>query len=64
MRILRQFASGTLGQDLVEYILLLALVVIATTALLVSAGQSLSALWNVPILRTGNPAAATDLHKR
>jgi hypothetical protein len=64
MRILRLFAIGTCGQDLVEYILLLALMVIATTAMLVTAGQSLSAVWNAPILGTANSTAKVDLHGR
>jgi hypothetical protein len=64
MRFLRQFAICSCAQDLVEYILLLALVVIATTAMLMTAGQSLSAVWNAPLLGTANSAAATDLHGR
>ena len=40
MHPLRQFAIDTCGQDLIEYVLLLALMVIATTAMLVTAGQS------------------------
>jgi hypothetical protein len=64
MRMLRRFAICTRGQDLVEYILLLALMVIGTTALLMTAGQSLSAVWNTPILGTANSAASTDLHGR
>jgi Flp pilus assembly pilin Flp len=64
MRILRRFAICTRGQDLVEYILLLALMVIATTAMLVTAGESLSAVWNAPILGTANSASSTDLPGR
>jgi Flp pilus assembly pilin Flp len=62
MRVLRRFAIGTSGQDLVEYILLLALMVIATTAMLVTAGESLSAVWNAPVLGTANSAATVDRH--
>jgi Flp pilus assembly pilin Flp len=62
MRTLRQFAINTCGQDLIEYVLLLALAVIATTAMLVTTGQSLSAVWNAPIFGTTNSASATDLH--
>jgi len=64
MRILRQFARCTRGQDLVEYILLLALMVLATTAMLVTAGESLSAVWNTPVLGKANSPATVDLHKR
>ena len=62
MRILCRFAICSSGQDLLEYVLLLALMVIATTAMLVTAGESLSAVWNVPIL--GSPdSSTTTLHK-
>jgi Flp pilus assembly pilin Flp len=64
MRLLRQFALCSRGQDLVEYILLLALMVIATTAMLVTAGESLSAVWNAPLFGTANSGASTDLHGR
>ena len=50
MRILRQLVICSRGQDLVEYVLLLALMVIATTAALVSAGQSLGAVWHADVL--------------
>jgi hypothetical protein len=60
MRILRQFAISTCGQDLVEYVLILALMVIATTAMLVTAGESLSAVWSAPILGTTNSATSAD----
>jgi len=62
MRPLRQFAIDTCGQDLIEYVLLLALMVIATTAMLVTAGQSLSAVWNAPIFGAANSTTSTDLH--
>ena len=62
MRALRQFAIDTCGQDLIEYVLLLALMVIATTAMLVTAGQSLSAVWNAPIFGTANSASSTNIN--
>ncbi|MCU1337703.1 MAG: hypothetical protein JWO19_3284 [Bryobacterales bacterium] len=62
MRFLYQFAICSSGQDLVEYVLLLALMIIATTALLVTAGESLSAVWNAPILGGANSPAGIDLH--
>ena len=62
MRILRQFATSTCGQDLVEYVLILALMVIATTAMLVTVGESLSAVWNAPILGTANSTTSADSH--
>jgi Flp pilus assembly pilin Flp len=62
LRALRQFAIESRGQDLIEYVLLLALMVIATTAMLVTAGQSLSAVWNAPIFGTASSGTSTDLH--
>jgi len=64
MRLLRQFLTSDLDQDLIEYVLVLALIIIVTTALMVSAGESLSAVWEAPILGTANSAASTDLHHR
>ncbi len=64
MRLLRQFVTSDLGQDLVEYVLVLALMIIVTTALLLSAGESLSAVWTTPVLGTANSAPSTDLHRR
>ena len=60
---LRRFATCTAGQDLVEYVLLLALMVIATTAMLVTAGEALSAVWNAPILGAPSSGQTTDLRK-
>ena len=62
MRLLRRFLISDWAQDLIEYVLLLALMVIVTTALMLTAGESLSAVWNAPILGTANSAASTDLH--
>ncbi len=61
MRLLRQLVTSDLGQDLVEYVLVLALIIIVTTALMLSAGESLSAVWNTPVLGTATSAASTDL---
>jgi Flp pilus assembly pilin Flp len=63
MRILRQLAICSRGQDLVEYVLLLALMVIATTAALVTAGESLSSVWHAGVLTPGKSAPAGSLHK-
>jgi Flp pilus assembly pilin Flp len=61
MGVLRKFAACSRGQDLLEYVLLLALIIIATTAAMVTAGESLSAVWNAPVLGTTPPASSTDL---
>jgi Flp pilus assembly pilin Flp len=43
---LKQFLQDDQGQDLIEYTLLLAFVCLATSALFVSSGGSLSGIWN------------------
>jgi Flp pilus assembly pilin Flp len=43
---LRGFLRDEQGQDLIEYTLLLAFVCIATAALFISAGGSLSGIWS------------------
>ena len=42
---LRKFLKDEQGQDLIEYTLLLAFVCLATSALFVSSGGSLSGIW-------------------
>jgi len=42
---LMRFLKDEQGQDLIEYTLLLAFVCLATTALFVSSGGSLSGIW-------------------
>ncbi len=43
---LRQFIKDDQGQDLIEYTLLIAFVCLATSALFVSSGGSLSGIWS------------------
>ena len=45
---LKRFLQDEQGQDLIEYTLLLAFVCLATSALFVSSGGSLSGIWNAP----------------
>jgi len=42
---LREFIKNEQGQDLIEYTLLLAFVCLATSALFISTGGSLSGIW-------------------
>jgi Flp pilus assembly pilin Flp len=42
---LRQFLKDDQGQDLIEYTLLVAFVCLATSALFISSGGSLSGIW-------------------
>ena len=42
-----QFVKDEQGQDLIEYTLLLAFVALASVALLIGAGNSVSGIWSV-----------------
>jgi Flp pilus assembly pilin Flp len=44
-RVLKEFIRDEQGQDLIEYTLLLSFVCLATAALFVSSGGSLSGIW-------------------
>ena len=44
---LLHFLNGEQGQDLIEYTLLLAFVCLASAALFISAGGSVSGIWTV-----------------
>jgi len=61
--LLRRLAIESDGQDLIEYVLILALMVIATTAMLVTAGESLSAVWNAPIFGAANSSTSSEIGK-
>jgi len=50
---LRQFIKDDQGQDLIEYTLLVAFVCLATSALFVSSGGSLSGIWTSANSRLG-----------
>jgi Flp pilus assembly pilin Flp len=47
MRGISQFLKGEQGQDLVEYTLLLAFVLIASAALYINAGGSVTGIWTM-----------------
>jgi Flp pilus assembly pilin Flp len=47
MRALSQFVKGEQGQDLVEYTLLLAFVLVASSALYINAGGSVTGIWTM-----------------
>ena len=47
MTILRNFWNDEQGQDLIEYTLLLAFVALASAALFLGAGKSISGIWTV-----------------
>ncbi len=50
---LKKFIKDEQGQDLIEYTLLVAFVCLATSALFVSSGGSLSGIWNTANSRLG-----------
>ena len=60
----RRFVTRERGQDLVEYVLLLALMILATTAMLMTVGESLSAVWDAPVLVNGDSPAGSEGHRR
>ena len=47
MTFLRNFWQEDQGQDLIEYTLLMAFVALASAALFIGAGSSVSGIWNV-----------------
>jgi Flp pilus assembly pilin Flp len=48
------------GQDLIEYTLLLAFVALASAALFISSGQSVSTIWSVSSSNLSNAAAGAS----
>jgi Flp pilus assembly pilin Flp len=46
MTILRNFWSDEQGQDLIEYTLLMAFVALASAALFIGAGKSITGIWS------------------
>jgi Flp pilus assembly pilin Flp len=62
MRILRRLWTGEIAQDLVEYSLLIAFLVLGTAALMYSSGGSVSKIWtatNLAIAGTPAPPPST-----
>ena len=59
---LRNFFQAEQGQDLIEYTLLLAFVVLASAALFISAGGSIKSIWSQSntILSQANSAATAS----
>lgn len=56
--LLLSFLRDEQGQDLIEYTLLLAFVALASAALFISAGGSITSIWSVGNSRLANAAAA------
>jgi Flp pilus assembly pilin Flp len=47
MTLLKNFVQDEQGQDLIEYTLLLAFVALASAALFIKAGKSISGIWSL-----------------
>lgn len=62
MRFITNFVRDEQGQDLIEYTLLLAFVALASAALFISAGGSITNIWNTANARlaAANSAAASQ----
>ena len=58
MKLMKQFLAEEQGQDLIEYTLLLAFVALASSALFISAGGSVSTIWTVANTQVNNAAIA------
>lgn len=58
MKLVKNFIQEDQGQDLVEYTLLLAFVALASAALFISAGGSISTIWSSANSTLANGATA------
>jgi Flp pilus assembly pilin Flp len=58
MTLLRNFWNDEQGQDLIEYTLLMAFVALASAALFIGAGKSISTIWTSTNTQLSNAAAS------
>ena len=58
MTILQNFWNDEQGQDLIEYTLLMAFVALASAALFIGAGKSISTIWTSTNTQLSNAAAS------
>jgi Flp pilus assembly pilin Flp len=54
MTLLKNFLNDDQGQDLIEYTLLLAFVALASAAVFIGAGSSISGIWTTANARLAN----------
>ena len=59
-KILQQFVQDESGQDLIEYTLLLAFVALASASLFLSAGNSVTSIWQAGSTQLSNAAVAAS----
>jgi Flp pilus assembly pilin Flp len=57
MTLLKNFVNDEQGQDLIEYTLLLAFVALASAAVFIGAGSSISGIWTAANTRLQNANA-------
>ena len=60
MRFLTQFRQDDRGQDLIEYTLLIAFVALASAALFLGAGGSITTIWNASNAQLSNAATSVS----
>ena len=60
MQCLMRLFSSDDGQDLIEYTLLIAFVALASAALFLGAGGSISTIWNATNTQLSNAASQTQ----
>jgi Flp pilus assembly pilin Flp len=60
MTLLKRLLSDEQGQDLIEYTLLMAFIALASAAIFVSAGGSISGIWGTASTQLVNAATASS----
>ena len=60
MKLFQRFLKDEQGQDLIEYTLLMAFIALASAAIFVSSGQSISAIWGSTSTQLSNAATAAS----
>lgn len=60
MKLFQRFLKDEQGQDLIEYTLLMAFIALASAAIFVSAGQSISTIWGSTSTQLSNAATAAS----
>jgi Flp pilus assembly pilin Flp len=60
MDLFKRFLSDEQGQDLIEYTLLMAFIALASAAIFVSAGGSISGIWGTASTQLVNAATASS----
>jgi len=60
MNLIQRFLKNEEGQDLIEYTLLMAFIALASAAVFVSAGQSVSTIWGSTSTQLASAATAAS----